>query len=50
MRTLRTMMIHFLIVEWVEGTCKDDGGDLEDIFLQLNYYATKLIVLGVKVV
>jgi len=48
--TLKTMMIHFKIVEWVEGRCKDHGGDLEDIFLQLNYYATKLIILGVKVV
>jgi hypothetical protein len=43
-------MIQFKIVEWVEGRCKDHGGDLEDIFLQLNYYATNLIIIGVKVV
>jgi hypothetical protein len=26
---LWTMMIHFLIVVWVEGRCEDHGGDLE---------------------
>jgi len=45
-----TMMIHFLIIVWVEGRCEDHGRYLEDIFLQLKYYTTKLIVLGVKVV
>jgi hypothetical protein len=40
----------FLNCEWVEGRCKDHGRDFKDIFLRLNYYATKLIVLGVKVV
>jgi hypothetical protein len=44
------MMIQFLIVVWEEGRCEDHGRDLEDIFLQLKYYATKLIILRVKVV
>jgi len=39
----------FFNCEWVEGRCKDHGRDFEDIFLRLNYYATKLIGLGVKV-
>ncbi len=27
-----TMMIHFLIIVWVEGRCEDHGRYLEDIF------------------
>jgi len=42
------MMIHFLIVVWVEGRCEDHGGDLEKKNLQFKYYVTKLIILRMK--